>query len=149
MEQGVDHIGIATPFYCNDGKGRFLFQRRSKSCRDECGSWSPGSGKLDFGCTPEENALREVKEEYGCDREIQEQLPAHSVFRVRDGKETHWLSIPFFIKVNPKEVRNNEPEKVDKIGWFSLEELPEPLHSGFNFTFSHYKKYFEKYGLKK
>mgnify|MGYP001573297329 CR=1 FL=1 len=26
MEQGVDHVGIATPFYCNDGKGRFLFK---------------------------------------------------------------------------------------------------------------------------
>ena len=101
-----------------------------------------------FRCTPEENVLREVTEEYGCKGEIQEQLPLHSIFREWDGKKTHWLAIPFFVKVNPKEVKNNEPEKIDEIGWFSLDSLPKPLHTGFNFTFTNYRKYFEKYNLK-
>jgi len=100
---------------------------------------------LEFGFTPEENVLREVMEEYGCKGEIQERLPAHSIFREQEGQKTHWLVIPFFIKVNPKEAKNNEPYKIDEIGWFDLDHLPNPLHSGFQLTLNHHKQYFEKY----
>lgn len=146
MKPGIDYIGISTPFYCNDGKGNFLLHKRSKNCRDEHGRWDPGSGQLEYGLTLEENVLKEVFEEYGCKGEIQEQLPAHSIFREQDGQKTHWLAIPFFVKVNPSEAKNNEPEKIEEIGWFSLDDLPKPLHTGFNFTFDNYKEYFEKYG---
>lgn len=27
---GIDHIGIAIPFYCNNGNGNFLFHQRSE-----------------------------------------------------------------------------------------------------------------------
>ena len=148
MKLGIDYIGISTPFYCNDGQGRFLLHKRSKNCRDEHGRWDPGSGQLDFGCTPEENVLRELIEEYGCSGAIQGCLPAHSIFREQNGQKTHWLVIPFFVKVDPKEVKNNEPDKIDEIGWFDLDHLPAPLHSGFQFTLSHYKEYFEKYKKK-
>lgn len=149
MKPGIDYIGIATPFYCNDGKGNFLFHKRSNQCRDEKGRWDTGSGQLDFGLTPEENVLKEVFEEYGCNGEIQEQLPAHLILREQNDKKTHWLVIPFFVKINPIDVKNNEPDKIDEISWFSLDNLPKPLHTGFNFSFNKYKKYFEKYGLKK
>lgn len=145
MKPGIDYIGIATPFYCNDGKGNFLLHKRSKNCRDECGRWDTGSGQLEFGLTPEENVLKEVFEEYGCKGEIQEQLLAHSIFREHNSEKTHWLVIPFFVKVNPKEVKNNEPDKIDEIGWFRLGNLQKPLHTGFSFTFNKYKDYFDKY----
>jgi len=148
MQPGVDYVGVTTPFYCNDGNGRFLLHKRSKNCRDEHGRWDPGSGQLDYGLTPEENVLKEVSEEYGCVGEIQEQIPVHSIFREWDGKKTHWLAIPFFVKVDPNEVKNNEPDRIDEIRWFTLDELPEPLHVGFNFTYTHYRKYFEKYSNK-
>ena len=145
MNPGIDYIGITTPFYCNDGKGKFLLHKRSKNCRDEVGTWDPGSGQLEFGLTVEENVLKEVKEEYGCEGIIQEQLPAHSIFRIHDGRKTHWLAIPSFILVDPKKVKNNDSEKIDEIGWFTLDNLPTPLHTGFHYTFSHYKDYFAKY----
>ncbi len=145
MKPGIDYIGISTPFYCNDGQGLFLFHKRSKNCRDEHGMWDPGSGQLDFGWTPEENALREVAEEYGCQGEIQGSVPPHSIFREQEGKKTHWLVIPFFVKVNPAEVKNNEPHKIDEIGWFPLDKLPTPLHTGFNFTFTTFRTHFDKY----
>lgn len=145
MKPGIDYIGITTPFYCNDGKGNFLLHKRSDKCRDEHGTWDAGSGQLEYGLTPEENVLKEVFEEYGCNGEIQERLPAHSIFREQDGKKTHWLATPFFVKVNPIEAKNNEPEKIEEIGWFSLNDLPEPLHIGFNFTLNNYKEYFLKY----
>lgn len=87
LRPGIDYIAISTPFYCNDGKGNFVFHKRSKSCRDEQGAWDPGSGKLEFGLTPEQNVLQEILEEYGCKGTIQEQLPAHSIFRELNGKK--------------------------------------------------------------
>lgn len=145
MKIGVDYVGISTPFYCNDGQGNFLLHKRSKNCRDENDNWDPGSGKLDFGISIEENVLKEVAEEYGCKGEIQERLPAHDIFREHDGVKTHWVAIPFFIKINPKEAKNNEPEKIDEIGWFRLDNLPQPLHSGFQITLSKFSEYFQKY----
>ncbi|KKQ21857.1 MAG: NUDIX hydrolase [Candidatus Wolfebacteria bacterium GW2011_GWC1_37_10] len=145
MKAGFDYIGITTPFYCNDGNGNFLFHKRSDKCRDEHGRWDTGAGKLEFGVTAEENVLREVFEEYGCKGEIQEKISAHSIIREFNGVKTHWLAIPFFIKVNPAEVKNNEPNKIEEIKWFKLDNLPQPLHTGFLFTFNNYKKYFKKY----
>ena len=62
-----------------------------------------------------------------------------------DGIETHWIAIPFFVKVDPEEVKNNEPHKIEELGWFTLDALPQPLHSGFAYSFEYCKAYFEKY----
>ncbi len=145
MKPGIDHIGVSTAFYCHDGNGNFLFHKRSKNCRDEQGAWDNGGGKLEFGLTPEENVLKELEEEYSCKGEIQEKLPAHSILREFDGVKTHWMQIPFIIKVNPKDVRNNEPEKIDEIGWFRLDNLPQPFHKGSIQTLTQFKEIFEKY----
>lgn len=143
MKAGLDYVGVTTPFYCNDGKGKYLLHKRSKDCRDEQGRWDPGSGKLEFGLTPEENVLKEVKEEYGCKGVIQKRVPAHSIHRTYKGKETHWITIPFFVLVDPRKVRNNDPQKIDKIDWFKLTNLPKPLHTGFKYTLKRYEKHFK------
>ncbi len=145
MKIGTDYIGVTTPFYCNDGKGNFLLHKRSKNCRDEHGAWDPGGGQVEFGESLEESVLREVTEEYGCKGVIQKQVPAHSVLRTHNGVKTHWIAIPFFILVEKSEVINNEPLKIDEIGWFRLNKLPQPLHSGFKFSFKKYRNYFKKY----
>ena len=149
MKIGFDFVGITTPFYCHDGKGNLLMHKRTTQCRDEHGRWDTGSGKLDFGVSLEENVLREVLEEYGCKGVIDEQLPAHDIFREQDGEKTHWMAVPFFVRVNPDEVKNNEPHKIEQLGWFRINALPEPLHTGFAYTFKRYKSIFEKYLGKK
>lgn len=101
---------------------------------------------MDFGLTPEENVLKEVREEYGCLGEIQERLPFLNIFREQNNEKTHWLILPFFIRVNPSEVKLNEPEKIDEIGWFKLDGFPEPLHSGLKLGLERFREYFEKYG---
>ena len=145
VEIGVDCIGITTPFYCNDGKGNFLLHKRSKNTRDEHGKWDFGGGKLEFGASPEENVLKEVLEEYGCKGRIQEALPPFSSVREWNGKTTHWLVMPFLVEVDPGEARNNEPHKMDEIGWFKLGAFPEPLHPGVRFALEHSRKQLEKY----
>ena len=145
MKPGFHFTGVTTPFYCNDGNGRFLFHKRSKKCRDEHGAWDAGGGRLGFGQTPEESVLREVSEEYGCKGIIQESLPLYSIVREWDGKKTHWIAIPFFIKVNPDEVKINDPDKMDELSWFTLNQLPDPLHTGMIQALAKYKEHFDKY----
>lgn len=128
---GIDCIGVSTVFYCVDGRRRLLMHKRSKNCRDERGRWDTGSGQLRFGEDPIKGVLREVREEYGCKGEILERMLPVSVLRVQNGVKTHWLALPFIVRVNPLEVKNNEPEKIDEIGWFTFKKLPKPLHSAF------------------
>ncbi len=145
MKIGVDYIGVSTPFYCTDGKGRILLHKRSKNCRDEHERWDSGAGKLEFGLTPEENVLKEVLEEYGAHGKIIGRVEPCSVMRELDGVTTHWLAIPFFIEVKVEEVKNNEPHKIDAMDWFSLENMPSPLHSAFVYALKNFKEHFEKH----
>ncbi len=140
---GKDVIGVAKPFYCCDSRGRILFQLRSSKTRDESGRWDPGSGKLEKGLELEENVRKEIKEELGAGCEIFDRLPAHGVFREHEGESTHWLAIPFFAKVDSKEVEINEPEKIDDLKWAKPGNFPEPLHTGFKGTFEEYMEKFE------
>lgn len=145
MKVGTDFIGITTPFYCHDGKGNFVLHKRSAACRDEQGKWDPGSGQLELGTRIEENVLREVSEEYGCVGKIQGRLPAHDIFREQDGIMTHWVAVPFFVLVKREEVKINEPEKIDELGWFRLDALPQPLHTGFEYSLNTFREEFKKY----
>ena len=53
------------------------------------------------------------------------------VHRELMGKPTHWVALDFKVLVDPKNVKINEPHKFDDIGWFNLENIPQPVHSQF------------------
>lgn len=145
LKPGVDHIGVSVSFYCHNDDGIFVLHKRSDKCRDEIGVWDFGGGKLEFGEDPEIGVLREVLEEYGVAGEIVEQLPAHSIIREDKGVKTHWLNIPFIIKVDITKIVNADPEKIAEIEFFELDNLPQPLHQGASHTLKKYRKHFEKY----
>lgn len=142
MRAGIDYIGISAVFYCHDGKGNFLLHQRSDKCRDEQGRWDFGGGQLRFGETPEAGVLREIQEEYGVRGKIERQFPAHSLLRHDRGKTTHWLINNFLVRVDRRQVRINDPEKMIKIGWFPLKRLPKPLHSGARLSLKRYASIF-------
>ncbi len=145
MKPGHDYIGVSVAFFCHDGQGNFVLHKRSQNCRDEQGRWDTGGGKMEFGETPEETLSRELLEEYGCTGIIEEVLPPNSCLREQNGVKTHWLILPYVVKVNRSEVKMNEPESMDEIGWFTLSNLPKPLHSGgahdIELNFDKLKKY--------
>lgn len=37
MKNGIDYIGVGVVFFCHDGGGNFLMNKRSKNSRDEQG----------------------------------------------------------------------------------------------------------------
>ncbi|MBU6323684.1 MAG: NUDIX domain-containing protein [Patescibacteria group bacterium] len=128
MEPGKDYVGVTVAYYCHDGKGNYLFNKRGKNCRDEQGKWDCGAGKLEFGDSVEDTLRKEIREEYGAEVLEYEFLGYHDVFRKRDGAPIQWLTLAFRVRLNPAEARNNEPHKFDEIGWFTLDALPSPLH---------------------
>ncbi len=129
MKKGVDFTGITVVFMCHDGKGLYLLGKRGKNCRDEHGKWDPGGGGLEFGDTIEETLRKEIKEEYGADVLDHEFLGFREVHREHEGAKTHWIAFDFKVLVDPTQVKNGEPHKIDEIGWFTFDAFPQEIHS--------------------
>ena len=131
MRKGIDYPGISIVYFCHDGKGNILFQKRSKNCRDEHGCWDIGAGALELGDSVEETLKKEIKEEYCTDVLAYDFLGYRDVHRVNNGEKTHWIGLDFIVFVDREKVRNGEPNKFEGIGWYRLDNLPQPPHSQF------------------
>lgn len=139
LKKGIDHTGITVVYFCHDGAGKFVMHKRSKEARDEHGRWDIGAGALEFHDTVENTLRKEILEEYGAKVLDFEFIGFRDVHREHQGSPTHWLALDFKVLVNPDEVKNNEPHKFDDIGWFSLDSLPENIHSQFPHFSEKYK----------
>jgi 8-oxo-dGTP diphosphatase len=140
MEKGIDYVGITVCYLCHDGHGNILFNKRGLNARDEHGRWDPGGGGLEFGDTIEGTLKKELKEEYCIDPLSYEFLGFRDLHREQNGKKTHWVTLDFIVLVDREKARNGEPHKFDEIGWFSLDALPAPLHSGVPLFLEKHKK---------
>lgn len=129
LKRGVDFIGVNCIFYCHDGNGNLLMHKRSQNCRDEQGRWDCGGGSMEFGETPEEAVCRDVLEEYGTEILDLKFATVRNVLRDNKRTPTHWIALLFVAQVDPTRVKIGEPDKIDEIGWFSFDKLPEPVHS--------------------
>lgn len=140
MKKGLNYPGISIVYFCHDGKGNYLFNKRSRNCRDEHGCWDPGGGGLEFGHTVKDTLKKEIKEEYCTDVLDFEHLGFRDVHRTHNGEKTHWIALDFKVLVDRKKVKNGEPHKFDEIKWFKLDNLPKPMHSQTPFALEKYKE---------
>jgi 8-oxo-dGTP diphosphatase len=136
MKIGVDHIGVGVVYFCHDGQGNFLLNKRSRNAKDEQGRWDCGGGALEHGESWEEGLRREVMEEYCADVKDFKFIKAVNVIRQNGSEKTHWIALIYSVLVDPNQVKNGEPEKHDEIGWFKPEDFPTPRHSKLD---DHYK----------
>ena len=139
MKKGIDFTGITIIYFCHDGNGNYLMNKRSVNCRDEQGKWDCGGGALEFGDSFENTIKREIKEEYNAEVIDFEFLGFRDVHRENNGIKSHWIALDFKVLVKKEGVKNGEPHKFDEIGWFKINEIPEPLHSQLKFTINKYK----------
>lgn len=144
MIKGIDYIGLTCVAICHDGHGNFVMHKRSKNARDEHGKWDLAAGGVDFGETLEECITREIKEEYCADIKQLEQLGTFTALHEQNGKPTHWVGVYFAALVDPTQVKIGEPEKMDEIGWFTVDNLPSPTHSQFPKVYPHLKQFLSK-----
>lgn len=142
MRKGIDFIGVGCVFVCHDGQGNILMHKRSATCRDEQGRWDCGGGSMEFGETFEETVRREVREEYGTDPIEARMIYVRNNLREHAGVKTHWINVVYLVLVNREEVRIAEPDKIDDIGWFTIDAMPEPIHSGMKSHFEQIKALF-------
>ncbi len=131
MKKGVDYTGVCVVYFCHDGQGNVLMNKRGPTCRDEQGRWDIGGGGVEFGVPIEESLRNEIKEEYGTDVLDYEFLGFRDVHRENEGEKTHWIALDFKVLINRNKARNGEPHKFDKIEWFTLDTFPSPVHSQF------------------
>jgi len=129
MQKGIDFIGVSVVYFCHDGKGNVLMAKRSQNARDEKGTWDVGAGAMEFEDDVEQTLRKEIKEEYNANVLSFEFLGFRDVQRDHEGKKTHWIALDFKVLIDPIGVRNNEPHKLDDIGWFKFDNLPKPNHS--------------------
>jgi len=129
MKKGVDYIGVGVVFFCHDGRGNYLLHKRSAATRDDQGTWDVGGGALELHELLEDAMKREIKEEYCADVLEHEFLGFRQVRRDNGTEKAHWLAFDFRVLLDPNQVRNGNPEKIDELGWFRLGEFPTPLHS--------------------
>ncbi len=127
--RGVDYIGVNCVFWCHDKNNRVLLHKRSSQCRDEHGTWDCGAGSMEFGESLKDTVRREVLEEYGVEPLEIEYVTTENVIREHNGKMTHWIKNLHWVLVDPEKVVNNEPHKIEEMGWFNFDSLPSPLHS--------------------
>jgi 8-oxo-dGTP diphosphatase len=133
LHKGISFPGITTVFICHDSHGKLLLGKRGRLARDEHGHWDFGAGGLKQGQSLEDNLKRELKEEYDVEPIEINFIGYLDAFRKNDdGNITHWLAMVFAVQVDPDKVKINEPGVIDEIGWFSLGNLPKPMHSQFD-----------------
>ncbi|KKQ29850.1 MAG: hypothetical protein A3H17_01640 [Candidatus Levybacteria bacterium RIFCSPLOWO2_12_FULL_37_14] len=140
MEKGIDYVAVGVVFFCHDGKGNVLLNKRSKKSRDEYDTWDPGGGSIEIKETITDTLKREIKEEYCTDIIKSEFLGFRDVHRIDEGgNKTHWIVLDFKVLVDRKKVKNGIPQKHQEIGWFKFGSFPKPLHSQFPLFLQKYK----------
>lgn len=122
VEKGLEQprVGIGV-FVFKDGK--FLMGRRKGSHGE--GAWSIPGGHLEFGETPEQTAIREVKEETGMDVGNPRFGAVTNDIFVDDNK--HYVSIWMVVDWQAGEPTITEPDKYIDQRWLDFDTLPEPL----------------------
>jgi ADP-ribose pyrophosphatase YjhB (NUDIX family) len=131
--KGISFVGVTTSALCHDGKGNFLMMKRGQLARDENGRWDILGGGLKHGVDIQSNLLRELDEELCTTATDIINLGYRDVHRkLEDGTPTHWISIDHIMKIDRSKAKIGEPGVIDEIGWFTLDTLPEPLHSQFD-----------------
>src|SRR3990167_7281558 len=119
MKKGVDYVGVCVVYFCHDGKGNFIMAKRNNNTRDEHGCWDIGGGGLEFGDTIEDTIRKEIQEEYSTN------------------------VLDFEVRIDPTKIKNGEPHKFEEVKLFTLNTIPDNVHSQFPNFLSLYRKRIE------
>jgi ADP-ribose pyrophosphatase YjhB (NUDIX family) len=129
MKKGKDYIGVGGGCLIMNDKNKVLLIRRAGEVRNEAGYWSKPGGAVGFGEKVADAMIREMKEELDIEVEIIGMLPHtdHIITKQTNKDEQHWVAFNLIAKITRGELKNMEPHKCDKVGWFPMDKLPEKI----------------------
>ncbi|GAB5491610.1 MAG: NUDIX domain-containing protein [Phototrophicaceae bacterium] len=125
MKAGKDYIGVGVGAIVFNNKDEVFLSQRGMKAKNERGTWEFPGGSVEFGDTLRETVKREFMEEYGIEIEIFRLLAVDDHILPDEGQ--HWISPTYIAKLSKGEASILEAEKCSAIGWFSLDNLPDPL----------------------
>ncbi len=141
MKAGTDYIGVGVGAVIFNKEGRVFLALRSKGAQNERGKWECPGGAMKFSESFERALKREIKEEFGVEIKILDELfPFNNVLK-EEGQ--HWIGLCFICKITKGKPKILEPEKCNSTGWFTLSQMKKmPLT---RFTKFRLQQILEKY----
>lgn len=119
MKRGIDYIGVGVGAAIINNE-KLLITLRAKGAKNEAGKWEIPGGSVEFGETLEKALKREIKEELGIEIEVIELLDVCD--HIIPEENQHWVSPTYVCRIKKGTPKILEPDKCEKIGWFTLNE---------------------------
>ena len=113
-------------------QGRVFLAKRHGAHGED--TWASAGGHLENGESLEECARREAMEELGVTVGDMEFLCVSNI--IAYGK--HYVDIEFIGDIGDQEPVLAEPEAFIDSGWFSLDDLPEPMFHAMRYALNSY-----------
>ena len=131
VEQTIrPQVGVGVIFVRGDSV--FLAKRHGAHGED---TWASAGGHLENGETLEECGRREAMEELGVTVEDLRYLCVSNIIAY----DKHYVDIEFLGEIGDQEPRLMKPESFIASGWFSLDDLPEPLFHAMRYALDSYR----------
>ena len=118
MNEPIVKVGAGVVIIQN---GKTLLAKRKGSHAD--GYYGSVGGHVEFGESLLETVKREAFEELGIEIGNIRFISCTNMIKY----EKYYLDVSFIADLISGEPRICEPDKIESIGWYSLDDLPEPL----------------------
>ena len=146
MKAGKDFIGVSVAALILNGKNEVLLVKRAPACKFDAGKWTLIVGEVEYGESMEEALKREAMEEAGIEIKNLGMIQLVEIFPKETG--VHWVGLDYLCQHIGGTVENKEPLVHEKLEWFPLDQLPEPLGASTKETVGKYLGH-AKQGIKK
>jgi ADP-ribose pyrophosphatase YjhB (NUDIX family) len=110
--------------------GKILLGRRhtdpdkADSAFRSSGEWCLPGGKLDWGESLEDGAIREVEEETGIKIKDPQVISVHNCIN----EHAHFVTVGLVAHTWKGEAKVLEPDEIEEWDWFDLKDLPSPRY---------------------
>jgi len=135
MAPGTDFPGVGAGLVIMRDRKVLLYKRVKPP---EAGHWSIVGGKVDHMESAAIAAKREAEEETGLSIGDVEFLCISEQILPLDGH--HWLSLIYTAGDVKGEPSLTEPDKLSDLGWFDIDDAPQPLSLFAQDAFRHLRK---------
>ncbi len=133
MKKGIDYIGVGVAVFL-EKDGKILLLKRKKAHGE--GSWCLPGGSMEIGEDFKKSAERETKEETGLDVKYERVISVSNDIIYG----THWITVGIKASLDKNQKpKLMEPEKCSDIGWFSLDNLLNPMFHATQMVINNYK----------